>query len=136
MIIDASSTSRRSTVSRARSMAVTTMSIPSSAWRSSVASSSWKCVRVVSDTVLADLARDVGLRAGVGRVGEDPLGLVELHHAARAGLAAVQLDDEERGAVGDARRLLHVVRDDDDRVVLLELEHQVLDLPRRDRVEG
>ena len=42
---------------------------------------------------------------------------------------------EEAGVVRDARRLLHVVRDDDDRVVLLELEDQLLDLLRGDRVE-
>ena len=46
-------------------------------------------------------------------------------------LAAV----EEAGEVRDARRLLHVVRDDDDRVVLLQLEDQLLDLLGRDRVE-
>ena len=49
-------------------------------------------------------------------------GRVELHH-------------QEGGAVGDARGLLHVVGDDDDRVVALHLHHQVLDLPGRDRVE-
>ena len=47
----------------------------------------------------------------------------------------VDLDREEGGHVGDARRLLHVVRDDHDRVVALQLVHQVLDPGRRDRVE-
>ena len=47
----------------------------------------------------------------------------------------VDLDPEERGHVRDAGRLLHVVRDDHDRVVALELVHQVLDPRRRDRVE-
>ena len=47
----------------------------------------------------------------------------------------VDLDREERGHVGDAGGLLHVVRDDHDRVVALELVHQVLDPRRRDRVE-
>ena len=51
--------------------------------------------------------------------------------------AAVLVDDdaEERGHVRDARRLLHVVRHDDDRVVALELVHEILDARRRDRVE-
>ena len=47
----------------------------------------------------------------------------------------VDLGGEERGAVGDARGLLHVVRDDDDREVALELLHEVLDARGRDRVE-
>ena len=37
--------------------------------------------------------------------------------------------------VGDARSLLHVVGDDHDRVALLELVDQLLDLQRRDRIE-
>ena len=45
------------------------------------------------------------------------------------------LDAEERGHVGDACSLLHVVRDDHDRVVVLELVHQVLDARGRDRIE-
>ena len=47
----------------------------------------------------------------------------------------VQLDAEERRHVGDTCRLLHVVRDDHDRVLALQLVHQVLDARRRDRVE-
>ena len=35
----------------------------------------------------------------------------------------------------DARRLLHVVGDDDDRVLALQLGHQVFDPAGRDRVE-
>ena len=42
---------------------------------------------------------------------------------------------EEACAVGHARGLLHVVRDDHDRVAVLELVHEVLDLQRGDRVE-
>src|SRR5687768_15586424 len=42
---------------------------------------------------------------------------------------------EVRRALGDARGLLHRVRDDRDRVVLLELIDQVLDARRRNRVE-
>ena len=47
----------------------------------------------------------------------------------------VDLDAEERRHVGDAGGLLHVVRDDDDRVLLLQLDHQILDRRGRDRVE-
>src|SRR5438034_10054240 len=42
----------------------------------------------------------------------------------------------ERRVVRHPRRLLHVVGDDDDRVVLCETADQVLDLQRRDGVEG
>ena len=51
--------------------------------------------------------------------------------------AAVVLDleAEERGHLGDAGGLLHVVGDDHERVLLLQLVHQVLDRLGRDRVE-
>ena len=51
--------------------------------------------------------------------------------------AAVVVDDdaEERRHVRDPGRLLHVVGDDHDRVLALELVHEVLDARRRDRVE-
>jgi len=38
-------------------------------------------------------------------------------------------------AIGDARGLLHIVRDDHDRDAPLELRDQLLDLQRRDRIE-
>ena len=41
----------------------------------------------------------------------------------------------EGGEVGDARGLLHVVGDDHDRVVVLQLVDQLLDLGGRDRIE-
>ena len=44
--------------------------------------------------------------------------------------------EHEDGGVGDPRRLLHVVGDDDDRHALLQLADELLDLQRRDRVEG
>src|SRR5688572_11326485 len=119
----ASSTSWCWTVSSARSSAVTTMSRPPRACSSSWASSSWKWVRVVSDT-LADLAGDVSLRARVGRVGEDLLCGVELHDAPSPVLfALVELDREVGRHVRHAGGLLHVVRHDHDRVLLLQLEH-------------
>src|SRR5665647_14167 len=45
-------------------------------------------------------------------------------------------DVEEGRPVAHPRRLLHVVRDDDDRVVALQLRDEVLDGKRRDRVQG
>jgi len=42
---------------------------------------------------------------------------------------------QERGVIGHACRLLHVVRDDHERVAVLQLRHQLLDLRRRDRIE-
>ena len=42
---------------------------------------------------------------------------------------------EEGGALRDARGLLHVVGDDDDGVVLLQLVDQLLDMGRGDRIE-
>ena len=47
----------------------------------------------------------------------------------------VELGGEERGAVADARGLLHVVRDDHDREPALELAHQLLDPRGGDRIE-
>ena len=47
----------------------------------------------------------------------------------------LDLEAEERRHVGDARGLLHVVGDDHERVVALQLVHQVLDRGGRDRVE-
>src|SRR5215212_7374704 len=47
-----------------------------------------------------------------------------------------QLAEEEEGrSVGNARRLLHVVRDDHDRVLLLQIEDQLFDLRGGDRIE-
>ena len=50
--------------------------------------------------------------------------------------AFVDLEAEERRHVGDPRGLLHVVRDDHERVVVLQLVHELLDRRRCDRVEG
>jgi hypothetical protein len=48
------------------------------------------------------------------------------------------LDDlaeiHQRGAVGNARRLLHIVGDDHDRVALLEKFDQLLNLRGRNRI--
>src|SRR5262245_21678442 len=75
---------------------------------------------------LAEAAGDVVLRAAIARSGEHLARGVELDQLAEI---------HEGGEVGDARRLLHVVGDDHDRVVLLELVDQLLDLGGGDRVE-
>src|SRR4051812_37126735 len=137
MTMLASSTSWCFTVSSARSTAPTTRSSPPRAASSSLASSSWKWIRPRSGTRLPDLARDVGLGALVAGVGEHLLGVVVLDDATGpVSLVGVELDREERGHVRHSSGLLHVVGHDDDRVILSQLEHQVLDPPGGDRVEG
>src|SRR4051812_41370999 len=74
-----------------------------------------------------ELARYVLLRAGVLGRREDPLRRAELDELAV---------EHEGRLVRDARGLLHVVRDDDDRVALLELLDELLDAQRGDGVEG
>src|SRR3954453_15210454 len=129
MTIVASSTSWCCSASITRSSCSTTRSSPPSAWPSSSTSSAWKCWRTswAMRLPLPELARDVLLRAPVVRLGEDLLRLRVLD----------QLPvEQERRRVGDARGLLHVVRDDDDRDAVLELVDELLDLQRRDRVKG
>src|SRR3954453_14466851 len=75
---------------------------------------------------LAEAAGDVVLRASIARRGEHLARVVELDQLAEI---------HEGGEIGDARRLLHVVGDDHDRVVLFELVDQLLDLGGRDRIE-
>src|SRR3989344_8397323 len=60
---------------------------------------------------LAVAAGDVVFSPLVGRVGEDGVGIAEFHQLAQV---------HEGGVVGNARRLLHVVRHDQDRDLLLE----------------
>src|SRR5918994_5545355 len=76
----------------------------------------------------AEAAGDVVLGQLVRRAGEELLGRRDLDEVAGAVLA----HGEERGVVARACRLLHVVGDDDDRVVLLELVHELLDPQRGD----
>src|SRR5689334_8404021 len=111
--IAASSTSQCWTASTARSSDSTAMSIAPSARDSSSCSCPWKWTRRSAMPVpLPELAGDVLLRARVARLGEQRVGRAELHEFAI---------EHERRLVGDARGLLHVVGDDDDRVALLEL---------------
>src|SRR4051812_4535286 len=128
MTMLASSTSWCCTVSSARPSASTTMSSPPRACCSSSSSWFWNSARVVSGIALAHLSGDVGLGALVGRVGEDRVRVVELDDVADPVAVVLEHDREEGRLVGDTRRLLHVVGDDHDRVVLTQLDHQVLDL--------
>src|SRR5437773_1001358 len=76
---------------------------------------------------------DVVLGAAVVGLGEDLGGRTHLDQAPRL---AGPGDVEEGSRVADARRLLHVVGDDDDRVVVLQLADEILDAKGGDRVEG
>src|SRR5437764_1350414 len=124
--IEASSTSWCSSASSARSSVLITMSRPPRACCASSWRCSWNWDRVCSGTALPELPADVVLRALVSGVGEDLVGGAVLHQAAA---------EHERGGVGHAARLLHVVGDDDDRVALAQLGDQLLDLQRGDRIQ-
>src|SRR6266536_6366183 len=82
------------------------------------------------DVLIAALSseppRDVVLGGLRALKREDLVGAIMLHEAA---------EHEEGGVLGDPRRLLHVVRDDCDRVVPLQVVDELLDLLRRDGVE-
>src|SRR5262249_44643765 len=75
---------------------------------------------------LAEEARDLVRCASIARRGDHLARGIELDQLAQI---------HEGGEVGDARRLLHVVGDDHDRVVLFEFVDQLLDFGGRDRVE-
>src|SRR6266545_6119396 len=92
----------------------------------SASSSSWKC-RVMGPSALAEPAGDVVLGLLLARIGEQLARHTELHQLAQ---------EHESRVVRYARRLLHVVGDDDDGVARLQLEHQLLDARGGDRVEG
>src|SRR5690348_7177648 len=79
-----------------------------------------------SASVLPKTARDEVFRPFVTGFRENLGGLAELDQVAR---------QEETGVLRDARRLLQVVGDDGDGVLLLELFDQLLDLERGDGVE-
>src|SRR5262245_741675 len=68
---------------------------------------------------LTEAAGDVVLSDLLPGIGEDLVGAVALDEPA---------EHEESGVLRNARRLLHVVRHDDDRVVALELVDKFLDL--------
>src|SRR3954447_4007068 len=112
-----------------------TRSSPPRACTSRSRSSSWKCCRPPKGTAgpLPESSADVVLSLLLAGIGEDLLSSVDLDEMARL---AGALDVEERRDVARAARLLHVVGDDHDRVLLLELADQILDRQRGDRIEG
>src|SRR5579872_88254 len=81
-----------------------------------------------------ELAADVVLRVLLPRPFEDLLRVAELDEVAGAA-ALAGIDVEEAGLVGDALRLLEVVRDDGDGVLALQLQHQLFDLAGGDGVQ-
>src|SRR4051812_40866547 len=130
MTISASSTSWCWSASVTRSSCSSTRSMPPRTLCSSACSSCWYLMRCgrgrSASTALPELARDVLLGPRVRRRGEDGLGRGVLDELA---------GEEERGRVGHARGLLHVLRDDDDREARLEVVDELLDAQRGDRVE-
>src|SRR5207248_3297730 len=84
-------------------------------------SGKWRGIRGCcrrSDATSAEAAGDVVLGLLALRLDEDAVGVAVLDQ-----LAQVQV----RGVVGDARSLLHVVRDEHHGVVVLQLGDQLLD---------
>src|SRR5262249_28459163 len=84
--------------------------------------------------VSAEVPRDVVLGELLLWILEDFLRRPHLHEISRSSVLR-HLDREERRRVGHAHGLLHVVGDDGDRVVLLELQHQLLDTAGGDGME-
>src|SRR3974390_1681393 len=72
-------------------------------------------------------SRYVILGTPVARRGEDPACTIELDELAQI---------HEGGEHRDTRGLLHIVSDDNDGVILLELVDELFDLGGRDRIEG
>src|SRR5262245_27695186 len=89
---------------------------------SSRSRSKWRSIPLL----LAEPAGDVGLRPRVGRGGKQLRCRLELHEL------PVQ---QEGGEVADARSLLHVMRHDYNRAVLLQLKQQLFDLRCVYRIE-
>src|SRR5688500_13102401 len=119
-----------------RSSASCTRTAITSTWRRSCSSSAAKVSRSGRGASSAKATRHVVLGPLVARVREDLLRAVELDEHPRAGVARlVHLRGEERRHVAHPGGLLHVVGDDHDRVLVLDLVHQVLDAGRGDGVE-
>src|SRR5437016_2259686 len=136
----ASSTSRLASAITASAICFSASPPISATMRASPSRSTSKALMVCSDISIA--LKFLGRLAGRRRSAEAP-GDVVLRAAiarSREHLARqIELDQlaeiHEAGEVGHPRGLLHVVGHDDDRVVLLELIDQLLDLGGRDRIE-
>src|SRR5215831_7783336 len=92
----------------------------------------WRCARKPSVNLSAGSGSteppgNIVFRVLLLRSREDPLGLIEFDQLSEI---------HERGKIRAARRLLHVVGDDRDAVVGLQLGDQLLDALRRNRIQG
>src|ERR1700730_3967521 len=127
------STLLRSTRARMDSAIACSTMLPMRTTPDFSSASSWsKRVRVVATRLfLPEAAGNVILGPAVLRSIEDVVGGAELDHLAGAAF----VHQHEGGEVGDAGRLLHVVRHDHDRIPLFEFLHEFLDTQRGDRVE-
>ena len=79
-----------------------------------------------SACALSEPARDVIFRFSLRRILEDDIGLIMLDQLAQ---------QEETSGIGHARRLLHIVRDDDDGALIFQTHQQIFDLRRGNRIE-
>src|SRR5947209_8975957 len=91
---------------------------------SSRSSTKWRMIASLPRS--AEAAGHVVFRFFSVRHFEDDRRSVELYQLSQ---------QEEAGVIGDTRGLLHIMRDDHYRTTALQVEDQVLDLGRRDRVE-
>src|SRR5205809_6835543 len=84
---------------------------------------------------LAELTPDIFLGQLLTRRLEDLRRFSQLDQI--AGPAAMrEVDRKERRQISDPGCLLHVMGDENDRVLVLQLQHQLLDAARRDRIES
>src|ERR1700694_574596 len=91
---------------------------------SSMSSSECRCMVILR--TLAEPTGDVLFGQLLLRRHEDIVGLVVFDQPS---------EHEEGGSIGYASGLLHVVRDDHDRVILFEIVNQLFDLRRGNRIE-
>src|SRR5262249_28046043 len=91
------------------------LSCSSSSWK-------WRTRSVLAIRSLSESTRHIIFRQFLGWVGKNLVRPIGLHQLP---------EPEERGHIGHARRLLHVVRDDDDRVAALQLVYELFDPLRR-----
>src|SRR4051794_15751896 len=141
LLISSSAATRSPSRNACVPRAIASVTIPAIRTTSSrMASSSWWKFFLISTAMLprslAEPSGDVVLGPDVARVGEHRLGAVTFDQHAGTGVTdLVHLGGEEGGHIAHPGGLLHVVGDDHDRVLLLDLGHEVLDAPRGDRVE-
>src|SRR6185312_13595246 len=103
-----------------------TIALISSSLVFSCSNSSTKC-RTIGPRCSPETSGYIIFRLFFRRVLEDDGGVVEFDQAPQQEKACV---------VGDARGLLHVMRDDHDGTAAFELENQVFDLGGGDGIEG